>query len=137
MKYKQRKDGFRSGFEAQVAPALLKAGYKYEPKTYQVLVPVRGHICQSCVENRYIVRQSHYTPDFVRWREIVEAKGNLTARNRGMLIAFAKQYPDLKFRVLLQKDNWLTKTHRMRYTDWCKKHDIVCAVGTKVPREWL
>ena len=140
MKYKKRGDGYRSGFEAQVAAQLKRKGvrFHYELTKYPVLVPVHGHACTKCTSTA-IARRTTYLPDFTLLDAgiLLEAKGKFTGRNRSMLVAFRQQHPGLGFRILFQRDNKLSKISKTRYTDWCKANGIACAVGTSPPKEWL
>lgn len=110
------------------------ANYTYEGTTYALVLDVPGHMCTDC-RSRKIIRPTRYTPDFefhtTGW--IVEAKGKFDAKARKIALAFREQYPDKLYAFLFQRDNWLNKNKTSRYTDWCKKHNIVCAVGNKVP----
>jgi len=108
--------------------------YSYEGTTYALVLKVPGHRCAEC-NSRNIERPTRYTPDFefhdTGW--IVEAKGKFDAKARKIALAFKEQYPDHKYALLFQRDNWLNKHKTSRYSDWCKKHDIMCAVGNKIP----
>ena len=142
MKYKKRSDGYRSGFEATVAANMTRGGAKfsYEATTFPIRVPARGHVCMECKGTRQIMRLTKYTPDFkIRSATgtVIETKGNLTARNRAAMIAFIQQYPGIRYRVLFQRDNYLTKGSKTRYTKWGRDHSIICAVGDTPPKDWL
>lgn len=140
MKYKKRSDGFRSGFEAKVAEDLRrrKIPYEYESRAYSVVLPVPGHYCRECA-SKSVARMSTYHPDFhlKGGRLIVETKGRFTARDRKLAARFKIQHPHTNYRLLFQRNNTLTKASKTRYTDWCEKNNIPCAVGTSVPQEWL
>jgi hypothetical protein len=69
---------------------------------------------------------------------IVEAKGRWTADDRKKMCFVTEQSPDLDIRILFERDNTLTKSPRSKtYTQWCAMKGIKCAVGRKVPEEWL
>jgi hypothetical protein len=48
----------------------------------------------------------------------IEAKGKLDAKNRTRLVAFKAAYPEERVLLVFQRDNWLTKKHRQRYSHW-------------------
>jgi len=134
---------YRSQYEAGVARALDKTGhvFGYEAQTYPLEVTAtRGHRCTDCgLKN--ILRKTRYTPDFHIDRRgvplIVETKGKFTGRDRRIALAFREQYPDVDYRLCFQRDNLLSKASKTRYTEWCRKHEIVCHVGPTVPSTWL
>jgi Phage endonuclease I len=139
VKYKRRADGYRSGYEATVARNLTRGGirFAYEPDKLPVWVPVTAHECKAC-HSRDIYRKTTYTPDFrLAAHTYLETKGKFTARNRTMLLAYRDQYRGHKFHILFQRNNRLAKKSATRYTDWCEKHNITCAVGETPPRAWL
>ena len=130
----------RSGFEDRVEASLKAKGvrYKYEPKTYEVWVEtaVRGAVCRECGHTKFKKKQT-YTPDFVLSNGVhIEAKGRLTVDNRRKYLAFVEQYPGIKFRLLFQRDNPITKGSKTKYSDWCTKNGIEYSIGEEVPDEW-
>jgi hypothetical protein len=49
-----------------------------------------------------------------------------------------EQHPTLKYALLFQRDNWMTKDKKGRYSDWAIKHGIPYAVGIdNMPKEWV
>lgn len=66
----------------------------------------------------------------------LEVKGKLDRLAREKIMAIKASNPDLDLRLLFMRNNKLSKTSRMRYTDWAEKHNIPCAVGT-IPMEWV
>lgn len=131
----------RSGFEDLVEASLKAKGvsYKYEPTTYDVwvVVPSRGIECLECGNNKFRKKQT-YTPDFVlRNRVHIEAKGRLTVDNRRKYLAFVEQYPKIKFKLLFQRNNPITRGSKTKYSDWCEKNGIDYSIGEEVPNEWL
>jgi hypothetical protein len=67
---------------------------------------------------------------------VVEAKGRFDAGHRAKALAFATQYPDVEYALLFEADNKLSPRSATRYTEWCSKFDILCAVGL-MPDKWL
>lgn len=132
------KTEWRSGFEKKIRDDLEKRGikYQYEPDKFRIFLPAVGHFCPKC-SNTKILRTSHYIPDFKFGDSTyVEAKGKLDARARRAILAFKTQYPQHKLYVLFQRDNWMTKTRKRRYTDWCAENGVGNAVGTSIP-DWM
>ncbi len=137
---------YRSGFEKQIRGDLdsRSVTYQYEQHKFKLHIPAIGHFCPQCSEKR-ILRVTHYIPDFLLLPPglvtgsltFVEAKGKLDARSRRAITAFITQYPQHKLYLLFQRDNWMTKTRKRRYTDWCRENGIQCAVGTTIPDSWI
>jgi len=136
-----RQREWRSGFEKGIRVDLLKRGipFEYEPKEFAIRVAGSpGHVCASCGGTK-INRLTRYTPDFYLPKENlwVEAKGKLDARGKRAILAFREQYPEEPLYVLFQRDNWTTRIRREKYTGWCARHNVTCAVGPTIPQEWI
>lgn len=130
----------RSGLEDRVADDLKNRGigFTYETTTYPVVVPVatRGLTCQNCGHTK-ADRATRYTPDFFLDNGvIVEAKGRLTADNRRTYEAFVKQYPELDWRMLIQRDQPIRKGSKTKYSDWCISLGVPYHIGERIPDEW-
>ena len=109
----------RSQFEAQVVRGLQDAGiaFYYEPIS--------------------LVYTSIYKPDILLTNGvIVEVKGLFDAADRHKLLSVRANNPSCDIRLLFQRDNKISSTSNMHYSDWCKKYGFQYHVGTKVPREW-
>lgn len=83
----------------------------------------------------------YYVPDFVlTWKDghkvYIETKGYLRKEDADKMIAIKKQHPDLDIRILFEKDNRVSSRHKMRYSDWAKKHGYLCAFKD-IPEDWL
>jgi len=135
--------GLRSGFEHAIAKDLDARGikYEYEPNTFVYEFPLRASKCSECGSKR-VSRSSRYTPDFnCTPGGYIEAKGRLTSANRTRLAAYAKSV-DLQgkgnppIRILFASDNWLTKKHLARYSDWARKEGFEYSVGKTIPVSW-
>jgi len=108
----------------------------YEPDTLDYRQRVRGAVCKDCASGN-VERRAEYTPDFrLVNRSYVEAKGKFTSANRTRLLDFKATRPDIVLRLLFQRDNWLTKKHKAKYSDWAKSHGFECAIGENIPAEW-
>ena len=117
----------RSGLERNVAAFLEEHNvpFTYEQDKIPYTVPIKNR---------------NYVPDFKLDNGIyIEAKGKFDAATREKMLLVIKQNPDKDIRLLFMRDNKLTKVSPTKYTDWCKKHGIKCAVSEKghVPLEWL
>lgn len=120
-----QKAGFRSGYEHDIAKNLEEDGiaYEYEPKD---------------AELEWTPKKRKYLVDFVLENGVwVEAKGRLTVDDRNKMISVKQQHPDIDIRFLFAKNNPISPRSKTRYTDWAKKHGFMCAVGTRVPKEWV
>jgi len=117
---------YRSWLEADVAHALKKAKVKFEYETEKL----------AFVEPAQV---RTYTPDLIlgHGQMYVEIKGRFTALDRKKMSLVIEQNPQLDIRMLLAKDNTISKNSRTRYSTWCSKRGIKYAIGTEVPQEWL
>lgn len=124
---KPNTDGMRSGYESKVAKALNELGvpFEYESEKIKYTQPATT---------------KNYIPDFIiKDSFIIEAKGIFSPRDRAKMILVIRQNPDKDIRILFQRDNYLRKGSKTRYTDWCAKHGIKCAVSSTgtVPYDWI
>lgn len=117
----------RSGFELKAAKYMdsLKVDYTYEKIKLSYEVPASTHV---------------YTPDFQLPNGIiVEAKGRFTPVDRRKMALVIEQHPDKDIRLLFMIDNTLSKVSKTKYSDWCAKRGIKCAVSRagEIPQEWF
>jgi hypothetical protein len=115
---------FRSKFESEVAKYLDEhgMGYRFEHSIVTFVQPA--------VTRKYI-------PDFELANGIiVEAKGRWTVHDRKKIVLVREQNPKLDLRMLFQRDHFLNKGSKTRYSAWCEKRGIPYAIGT-IPIEWL
>jgi hypothetical protein len=78
-----------------------------------------------------------YIPDFMLANGIIiEAKGRWTVYDRKKIVLVREQNPKLDLRMLFQRDHFLNKGSKTRYSQWCEKRGIPWAVGT-IPENWL
>lgn len=119
---KRQADGFRSGFESQVARNLTgKTNWSYEGRSFDLLIP------------------RSYTPDFFLDNGVVlEVKGYFDAEDRRLIKLFKEQHSSVDIRMVLQKPHQkLTKTGSMTYAAWCDKYHVPWCEGPSVPSSWL
>ena len=121
---------FRSGFEREFwernAP-LMKLQYEPYKIKYQV------------------IREGQYLPDFVHVPRmhiedtiIFETKGHFTSGDRKKIKAVVDSNPGLTVVMVFQRDNWITKAHYKRYSDWCITNGIPYVIGTDLTKiNWL
>jgi len=114
---------FRSKFEKVINNLLKrhKVAFEYEP--YKL---------------NYVLEKT-YIPDFVLadTNIHIEAKGYLKPEDRQKMIAVKKANPDLDIRLWFQKDNYLTKSKKSKYSDWAEKNGFKYHIGEELPKEWL
>lgn len=137
-RYHARKAGFRSGFEKTLAEQLDKASvhYKYEEYSINYYDKAVGYLCGEC-GSKECAKERWYTPDFMLDNGIIiEAKGKFTSANRKKHKAIKELHPELDIRMVFMRDNWITKNHTIKYSDWCKQEGIEYAIG-RIPEEWL
>ncbi len=117
---KRQTDGFRSGFESQVAKS-LQCEWSYESKSFDLLIP------------------RSYTPDFFLSNgTVLEVKGYFDAEDRRLIKLFREQHPDVDLRMVLQKPHQkLTKTGKMTYAGWCERYSVPWCEGPRIPTDWL
>ena len=123
---------YRSMLEVEVAKLLytartklkksFKFSYEHCPFTYQLA-------------------EREYWPDFMIVREdgseiFIEVKGYLDRDAQRKMLAVKECNPDYTFVFLFSKDNPIRKGAKMRYSDWCEKHNFEFAIG-EVPEKWL
>lgn len=125
----------RSSFEDTIAKQLAPYDAIYE-----------GTSLPYITQKRYVV---DFTVNVIRAGESVadnlirlfnpiyiETKGWFRPSDRTKMLAVKKCNPDADIRLVFQSDNWLTKAHKRRYSDWAKEHGFPYAIGS-VPKEWL
>jgi hypothetical protein len=133
-------DVVRSGLEARVIDDLEQRGIKYEYETtsYEWFDKSPG-VCEACDTKGATYVSRWYTPDI--WlpmeRYWVEVKGKFTARDRKIALGVQYSHPDVEIRFLFQKDNWLTPVRAQRYSEWAIKNGFKCAIGERIPDEWI
>ena len=84
---KRTRDGFRSGFESEVAKDLsnFSVPWTYETQKYDLVIPRR------------------YTPDFVLGNgRVIEVKGYFDSEDRRLIRIFKEQHPDVDIRMCFQ-----------------------------------
>lgn len=101
-------------------------GYEvhYEPTVYTLNIP------------------HNYVPDYeLKWddgrRTVIEVKGYFRYEDQRKALAFRKDYPDVDYRMIFQKNHPIRKGSKTTYLDWAKKNNIPAVVGDSVPKEWL
>jgi predicted nuclease of restriction endonuclease-like RecB superfamily len=88
----------------------------------------------------YAVPQE-YVPDFVvsfpSGRKIyIEGKGYFRPEDRRKLVAVRNSNPEIDLRIVFQRDQKLSKHHKMTYGQWADREGFPWAVGS-IPKEWL
>ncbi len=114
--------------------------FEYEPDSLAIWLPVRGSKCGKCGNLGPGSKSAVYTVDLrLSNGRYVELKGKLGPTDRTRLKALYEAWGD-KFpkplSLLLQRDNWLTKAHKRRYSDWCRGVGFDTHVGDRIPDEW-
>lgn len=128
----RRKRPARSGFEHRVGERLTALGYKWKHEPYKLPYydGVVGGSCGDCGSKK-VLKKRHYLPDYVLEDEtIIEAKGRFTSTDRTKMLAIQEEYgPHRRIVMVFMRDDWTSKKHSMRYSDWCEKHGIEYRVG--------
>ena len=138
---RQAKDGFRSGFEREVAAKLDEFNLEWEFEAYDCdyVRRVRGGICLNCPPKRTpaVFSKHIYTPDFTIEDKdyVIEVKGRLTSRDRTKLIAV--QATDVEVRLIFRYDNKLSAKTNTRYSDWCKREGFKYTFLNKLTKGWF
>ena len=117
---------YRSGLEKKFAKWLKskRIQFQYESLKLKYMHSVFRGLCQDCQSTKVAIPKI-YTPDFtLNNGVIIELKGKFTSQMRTKMLEVIRDNPDLDIRMVFSKDNWLTKSHKMRYSGWCKKNRI-------------
>lgn len=129
---------WRSKFEARLGEQIKESGvkYKYEDESFNYYDKVPNGVCHSCGEKDCFTER-YYTPDFFLENGIIlEAKGKFTPANRKKHLAVRELHPELDIRFVFMRDNWLSKKHTIKYSEWCEQHGFEYSVS-RIPEEWL
>lgn len=130
---------FRSTFEETIATQLDELGiyWEFEEVTIAYLEPVSNAICIDC-GSKQVVKDRKYLTDFYLpdYDMYIEPKGKLDVAGRKKFQAIKRQYPDLDLRFVFQYDNWLTKKHGARYSQWAKRNNYLFSIN-KISEEWF
>lgn len=108
-------------------------GFEYEKDSYEWWEKIPHAVCVTCGDPAYASRT--YTPDFfLENGRIIEVKGRFTVHDRK--IALAMKEGGIVICYLFGFDNKLSRVSKTRYTDWCAKNGLECAVQV-IPEDWL
>jgi len=118
---------FRSKFEEQ----FWKDNYTKIPLRYE---PFR--ITYSVVEERTYLPDFVYTDPFLKTNKhtVYETKGRWLPKDRKKILYVKKSNPGLRIVMVFMRDNYLTKSKKAKYSDWCIKHEIDYVVGTDLSK---
>lgn len=98
----------------------------------------------------YVVMKN-YIPDFkitkskkvTGWGDylFLEVKGYFPSSDRTKMLAVKKTYPYVDLRIIFQRDNFLSKKSKTKYSDWAKKngfpYHVIGNSKILVPKDWL
>lgn len=129
----------RSGLEDKVIKDLEDRGvkYEYEPDTFDYQQRVRRGVCGEC-GGKEVFQVRRYTPDLRIGNALyIEIKGKLTSDIRSRMESFLRGHPGFDLRFLFQRDNWITKAHKSKYSDWATRLGVKFYVGDSIPKEWV
>lgn len=129
----------KSNLEKTIGNKLIKRGigFEYEKESYKWSEYIPRAYCDDCGSNSDCYVDRSYTPDyFLESGTIIEVKGKFTAKDRKIAAAMKEQHPNLKIAMLFSKDNYLTKQHGKRYSDWCNSKGIEWSLN-ELKEEWL
>ncbi len=122
MNKKRTPKNLKGGLEISVWDHLPN-GTQYEPYFIEYYEPIRSGTCEDCNGNN-VWKSRNYLPDFVLPNGmIVETKGKFRPADRTKHLLLKEQY-NSEIRFIFMLDNWLTKKHVQRYSDWCDAHEI-------------
>lgn len=115
----------RSGLEKNVAEQLQNQSSYYD---------YEGEYIDYVLNKKYLVDFTIISEDQKTF--YIEVKGRLTQEDRRKYIAVKNCNPDIDLRFLFGANNKLTKSSKMRYSDWADKNGFKWAVK-KLPKEWF
>lgn len=113
---------FRSGLEQKTANSLERENvpYLYEAEKLDYVIHAR------------------YTPDFILSNGVyLECKGFLCPADRRKMIAVKAAHPDKDIRFVFQRDNYLAKGSKTKYSDWATKNGFPFCIFPHIPTDWL
>lgn len=109
-KSKKQKGPYKSGLEKKFAELCFKHGVKakYEAKTFE------------------FTKIAHYKPDWeINPNLYVETKGYFSPSNRGNLLSFREQHPNVEiFLVFSEPNNRLSSKSKTTYGEWATRHNF-------------
>jgi predicted nuclease of restriction endonuclease-like RecB superfamily len=118
---------YSSLFEMEFAKDLIRRKIEFEYESYKLeyLLKVRGGKCLDCA-SKDVVEKHIYWPDFYLPKQgiFVETKGKFSPKDRNKILAVIKNNPGIDLRLIFMRDNWTTRTHNAKYSDWCKKNNV-------------
>lgn len=126
-KMKGKKTKFRSKFEEQFwLDNHTKINLRYEP----------FRINYSVVEERSYLPDFVYTDPFLKTNPytVYEVKGWWRPSDRKKMKFLKMSNPGLRIVMVFQKDNYLTKSKKAKYSDWCIKNQIDYVIGTDLTK---
>lgn len=109
-------------------------------KLLKKIVPYKTKIQYETEKLDYTILKN-YIPDFILTlrdgrKVYVEVKGYFRQPDRTKMLAVLKDNPGVDLRIVFEKNNKLNKKARMRYSDWCEKHNIPYSINS-IPMEWF
>jgi hypothetical protein len=132
---------FKSTLECEIAEQLLANNLKwdYEAVEYSYNYPLAAE-CNDCGSTNIFKRRT-YLADFRIFNadgtpRILEGKGKCDRDERKKIKAIINSNQDIDIRMVFQRNNWITKAHCSKYSDWCDKEQIKWAIK-KIPKDWL
>jgi len=112
----------RSGFEKFIKKLFKDNDVKYRYEPYGIS----------------FILEKQYVPDFVLDNGIhIEAKGYLRPEDRRKLLSVKEQNPSLDLRIWFQKDGYLTKKKKVKYSEWAERNGFDYHIGDELPERWL
>ena len=113
---------------------LIEQSLKKRAKTLGVQVDYETEKLQYELKKRY-------TPDWIITfpsgrKRYIETKGYFRPEDRTKILSVLHHHPGIDLRLVFQRDNFLSKTSKTRYSDWAKQHGITFALGS-VPTDWM
>jgi len=78
-----------------------------------------------------------YNPDFTIGDIYIETKGYFDQDDRRKMKHVKRCNPDLDIRIWFQKDGYLTKSKKKRYSDWARDNGYEYHVGEDFPEHWF
>lgn len=131
----------RSGLEDRTAAYLTSRGinFEYETESLQYYKKVPKSQCEDCGGTQ-VLKEHWYTPDFIldidAKKIYIEMKGKFSGTDRVKMVLVKEAHPELDIRMVFMRDNWITKEHKNRYSDWAIQKGFPWAVGS-IPDGWI
>jgi hypothetical protein len=137
--FKAHGNDYSSLFELEFAKDLIKRGipFHYEEFPIKYYLEPRTGKCMNCGGTDIVIEHIYWPDFFLKEHNLyIETKGKFSAKDRTKILSVIRDNPWLDLRLIFMRDNWLTRKHVTKYSDWCKQNNIQYSF-LFMPDEWI